>query len=258
MVKAVFFDVDGTLVSHRYKRVPESTIESLAKLRENGIKIFLSTGRHLQELDKLPLQNLSFDGYVTLNGQLCADQDKKILYSVPLAREETDTLVSIFEKKEFPLILVEEKGLYINFINDVVRKTQEAISTPLPDIAKYEGAPVYMAIGYFTPEEEYVLKELLPDSCKMTRWGNGGVDVIPRYSGKVMGIQKILEHYHLKQEEIMAFGDGENDRDMLAYAGIGVAMGNAEDDVKSKADYITDDIDKDGIEKALKHFQLII
>ena len=55
----------------------------------------------------------------------------------------------------------------------------------------------------------------------------------------------------------MAFGDGENDIDMLHYAGIGVAMGNASDLVKSNADYVTADIDDDGIEKALKHFGII-
>ena len=55
----------------------------------------------------------------------------------------------------------------------------------------------------------------------------------------------------------MAFGDGENDMDMLRYAGIGVAMGNAEEDVKVCADYITDDVEKDGIEKACKYFKMI-
>ena len=58
-------------------------------------------------------------------------------------------------------------------------------------------------------------------------------------------------------EEIIAFGDGENDIGMLQLAGIGVAMGNAEEVVKQNADYITADIDDDGIEKALRHFGLI-
>ena len=59
------------------------------------------------------------------------------------------------------------------------------------------------------------------------------------------------------KEEIMAFGDAENDIDMLEYAGIGIAMGNGDDGVKAVADFVTRDIDEDGIAYALKHFGLI-
>jgi hydroxymethylpyrimidine pyrophosphatase-like HAD family hydrolase len=66
-----------------------------------------------------------------------------------------------------------------------------------------------------------------------------------------------LEEQGLDRSQIMAFGDGENDMDMLEYAGIGVAMGNASDKVKAVADYVTDTVDNRGIEKALRHFGLI-
>ena len=59
------------------------------------------------------------------------------------------------------------------------------------------------------------------------------------------------------RSQVMAFGDGENDIAMIKFAGIGVAMGNASDDVKAAADYVTDTVDNGGIEKALKHFGLI-
>jgi hydroxymethylpyrimidine pyrophosphatase-like HAD family hydrolase len=67
----------------------------------------------------------------------------------------------------------------------------------------------------------------------------------------------VLEHYGIRQEEMIAFGDGENDMEMLQFAGIGIAMGNAEKEVKAVADYVTDDIDDDGIWKACRHFGLI-
>ena len=71
------------------------------------------------------------------------------------------------------------------------------------------------------------------------------------------GIQKVLEHYGIRREEIIAFGDGENDMDMLQFAGIGVAMGNAGPEVKEAADYVTEHIDEDGLEKALRHYGLL-
>ena len=76
-------------------------------------------------------------------------------------------------------------------------------------------------------------------------------------SNESIGIKDILSYYDIKQEETMAFGDGENDIDMLRFVQIGVAMQNAENCVKEAADYITDTSENDGIYKALKHFNIL-
>ncbi|MCI6811214.1 MAG: Cof-type HAD-IIB family hydrolase [Lachnospiraceae bacterium] len=257
MIKACFFDVDGTLVSHTQGAVPQKTKKSLEQLRKKGIKIFLSTGRHLEELDRLPVKGMVFDGYVTLNGQLCANEEKEILHRAPLPEEDARALIEIFQKKEEPLMLIEENRLYVNFINDTVCQAEKEVSTPLPPVSVYTGAPVYMAIAFIRKEEEERFMPLIPSGCKMTRWASGGVDIISRNGGKVAGIQKVLEHYGIRREEIIAFGDGENDMDMLQFAGIGVAMGNAGPEVKEAADYVTKHIDEDGLEKALRHYGLL-
>ena len=70
-------------------------------------------------------------------------------------------------------------------------------------------------------------------------------------------IRKFLEQKGWTRSQIMAFGDGENDIEMLRYAGIGVCMGNGLDIVKQSADYVTDSVDEDGIAKALRHFEVI-
>ena len=91
----------------------------------------------------------------------------------------------------------------------------------------------------------------------MTRWHYGGLDIIAGGGGKMVGIKRYLDHVGIKPEEIIAFGDAENDLDMIRFAGIGVAMGNGKEEVKAAADFVTADIDDDGIEKALKHYNLI-
>ena len=83
------------------------------------------------------------------------------------------------------------------------------------------------------------------------------MDVIPSECGKAVGMRAILQHYGFAREESIAFGDGGNDQDMIAYAGIGVAMGNATPDVKAAADYVTDSCADDGVYTALKHFGLL-
>lgn len=257
MIRAVFFDVDGTLLSHKSGQVPESARRSLYRLREKGIKVFLSTGRHMIELRKLPVADLEFDGYVTLNGQLCLDSQQKKVFHMPYLWEETQALVKLFLEKEVPLALVEEQRIYINFVNDCVCQVQKEISTPTPVISTYQGAPLYQATAFLGKERERFLSDKLPKSCALARWNPGGVDVISSQGGKVMGIQHFQQEFSLAPEECMAFGDAENDMDMLRYAGIGVAMGNADFQVKNASDYVTADADEDGIERALQKFGIL-
>ena len=91
----------------------------------------------------------------------------------------------------------------------------------------------------------------------MGRWHPAFVDVTAKGNTKQNGIDQIIRHFGIKLEETMAFGDGGNDISMLRHAGIGVAMGNAKEEVKQAADYVTASIDDDGIAKALKHFGII-
>lgn len=256
MIKAAFFDVDGTLFSHTMKKFPESTMQALRLLREKGILIFLSTGRSYMEAGHLPWEDIVFDGYVTLNGQVCTDNVGNILFGNPITGADKEYLVSVFQTKERPLSIVEANRIYLNMVDEAVERAQKFVSIPAPEIREYEGADIYQFIGYLTREEEAEFLRYIP-GCKATRWYEGGVDIIPKNSGKMVGIKKMLEIHELEREEVIAFGDGDNDADMLEFAGIGVAMGNAVDITKEKADYVTDHIDEDGLWNALKHFEII-
>ena len=106
------------------------------------------------------------------------------------------------------------------------------------------------------PELEAELVGLC-SNVRGVRWHPDFTDLIPADGGKPRGIQRFMAHYGITREQTMAFGDGGNDTDMLAYAGIGVAMGNATAEPKAAADYITDDVDHDGVRNALLHFRVL-
>lgn len=256
MIKAVFFDVDGTLISHTQKAVPESTKTALEALEKKGIRRVIATGRHMLELQMLPVNSISFDGYITLNGQLCLDAKGEILSGTPITGQDKDTILRVFREKSIPVVLVEKDRLYINFINEYVVSAQEAISTPLPTVGEYTGNEIYLAVAYLEKEREKDLPMLLKN-CKATRWNDYGMDIFCASGGKTAGIREYLDTNHILLEQTMAFGDGENDMDMLKFVHIGVAMGNSEDAVKDCADYVTASVDDDGIFKALKELKII-
>ena len=257
MIKAAFFDVDGTLLSHTTHSVPQSARDSLAALRAKGIKTYLCTGRHAVELDLLPVADIPFDGYITLNGHLCLDENRQMLFGVPFPEDTTRELIRIFQEQQLPLVLVEESGLKLNFVNETVIRAQEAISTPVPDVAPYDGKPVFQATTFVDRREDDRLRSIIPPNCHAARWNDRGVDLIPDGGGKVAGIRYVIGQEGILPEECIAFGDAENDIDMLEFCGIGIAMGNAQNKVKEIADYVTADIDHDGIEKALRFLGIL-
>ena len=258
MIKAVFFDVDGTLLSHKTNSVPDSARRALQALREKGILTFLATGRHISMLQRMqPLEGLRFDGIVSLNGQYCRNE-QGIIYHCPIDPADIAILLGFLKENPHPCILVEEDRMYINFHNDLVEKVQAAIHTDMPTIGDMNRGythPIYQAILYMQESDLHQLPEM--PGIRLTFWNMGGADLIPATGGKAAGIAKVLEHYGIDKSETMAFGDGQNDVDMFSAVGTAVAMGNACREAKEAAHYITDPVDEDGIYNALKHFHVI-
>ena len=257
MARAVFFDMDGTLLSHRTNAVPESARRALDELRARGITVGLATGRSYAELLDLPLEGLSFDVLLTLNGQLVVDGLNNYLAGNPLTGAGLQAVLDLFEAREVPTILVQHERQYINFINEDVVSAQAAVHTPLPQIGTYTGGEVYQAMLFADVERLGALAARLPD-CDVTRWDDTAVDVnAPSDGGKADGIARWCQAQGVDIADVIAFGDAENDITMLRAAGTGVALGNATPEAKAAADYVTDDIDADGVWNALVHLGVI-
>ena len=256
MIRAIFFDVDCTLYSHTLNKIPESTIQALHALQKKGILVFLATGRHKLEIEQLNLNGIQFDGYITLSGQLCLDQDFNSIYENYLDDRDVEILKKEFQKKKTPMIFIEQEEMYMNMYTEFARKAQESINLVLPKIRDVHDEKIYQVTLFDSKEKVYEISQRLKAS-KCTGWNLYGSDIIPAIGGKAKGIQKMLKQYQISQQETMAFGDSENDIDMLNFVHIGVAMGNGNSRAKEIANYVTDEIDKDGIYNALVHYGLI-
>lgn len=258
MIKAIFLDVDNTLFSHTQKKVPDDAMEAIHQFQKKGGLVFMSTGRHVSELKELELDKLNLDGYVMMNGTIILDRNMELVAGVEFQGEALQSLLDLFERKERPVALLEKNCFYMNYIDDVVRQVQVDYSLAPPAVHGWTGNPLYGGVTYVSREEEAEFKknEIGP-GVLVERWGDFGVDLVPHSGGKAYGLKQVGKVYNLKPEEMMAFGDADNDLSMLKYAGIGVAMGNGLDVVKEAADYVTDSVDEGGVANAMKHFGLI-
>ena len=260
MIKAVFVDVDGTLVSFKTHKVPNSTLKAIEELQKKGIKVFVATGRHPSIISEgNNVKEINFDGFVTLNGQYCFTKEKKVIYENSIVKEDIEALLEFMKTNDFPCAFVEDKDTYMNYVNEVVVDLLKSVNVPIPpldDISRAVKGKVFQLNPYVPVEFQDKLMAVLPN-CEATRWSPAFIDVIPAGGGKHVAINKIMEYYGYSKDEIMAFGDGGNDKTMLIAAGIGVAMGNANEDVKEIADFVTTSVDEDGVLNALKHFNII-
>ena len=256
MIRAVFFDVDCTLYSHELNQIPDSAVEAIQKLKEKDILVFLATGRHKKEIEQLNLNGLKFDGFVTLSGQLCLDQDFNVIYENPIFTEDVIRLREKFNEKKVPMIFVEEDDMYMNFYTEGAKRAQQSINLVLPKIKNPSNKKLYQVTMFDDKKVVYDIASELQHS-KCTGWNIYGTDIIPEIGGKAMGIQAMMKHYHVSQEELLAFGDSENDIDMLEFVKIGIAMENGNEELKAIADFVTESVDEDGIYNALVRLNII-
>lgn len=117
--------------------------------------------------------------------------------------------------------------------------------------------PVVKAVMFLTAQEVREGPLSFMPHARSTQWFIHGQDIIPAEGGKLPAMRFMAEANSWSPDELMAFGDSENDNEMLRYAGTGVAMGNALEETKAASDYVTDDCDDEGVAHALAHFALI-
>lgn len=258
-IKIIFTDIDGTLFSHKTNHVPKSALNAIKELQKKGLKIFLCSGRNYYLIRKTGILDIiKPDGIVMMNGA-AVQIGEKIIYKYPIPEEVVNAMIKFSYRLKFGLTLIEESEGHINMIDDRVIDAHAKYGTRFPQPRKFPipyDRTVYQMIAFCDSFDESLFLPHLK-SCKAARWDDYAVDIMPKDSDKAKGIMATLEYYGLDVKNAMSIGDGNNDLEMLLFTGVGVAMGNGNSDVKSVADYVTDDIDNDGWVKAMKHYKLL-
>ena len=253
MTKALFFDIDGTLVSFKTHVIPQSAIDAIKEVRSKGHKVFICTGRPVPFINNLgPLE---YDGIVSVNGACCSTVADGTIYRNTVSRDDIERIVSYQRTHPISIAFVNDEEAFLVNPSAEADEVYRLLAIPTPKVLPVEHAlemDVLQVIAFFTrDDEEYIMKNVLK-GCDVNRWHPAFADCIVKGTNKATGIDIIARHIGIDVSNTIAFGDGGNDIAMLRHAGIGVAMGNASDEVKSHADYVTTSVDEDGIANALK------
>ena len=257
---ALFFDIDGTLVSFKTHEIPASTIFALTQAKANGHKVFISTGRPPLIITNLAAIEHLIDGYVTINGALCF-VGKEIVRCKNIPKEAVMTVTKDAREKNYGLIVVGERDVAVlDPRGEVDRIFRGEIAVENLNLAKPLDVVLRQRILQLTPffQEKYEseLMERIPN-CTSGRWHPAFTDITAKGADKGEGILTLAAHLGLNPQYTMAFGDGGNDISMIKAAGVGIAMGNALESLKNEADYTTASVVNDGILSALQHYGLI-
>ncbi len=259
-IKALFFDIDGTLVSFDTHRIPQSTVDALELAKKNGVKVYISTGRPPMIINNLSQIEHLIDGYITTNGARCFIGDK-VVSQHAISPSDVDKIISAATRDGYPAIVVGEKRIAIHHYTDVVYEIfAKGLGVDcdvfLHDVAEMGDEPILQVTPFCSVGQEAALMPTL-DNCTSGRWHPAFTDITAADADKGKGLHAMAEYLGLDIAETMAFGDGGNDISIVKKAGVGVAMGNAGDNLKAVADYITTHVDREGVKKALEKYGVI-
>ncbi|MDG6832999.1 Cof-type HAD-IIB family hydrolase [Glaesserella parasuis] len=262
-IKIVFFDIDETLYYKKETRIPLSISEQvLPRLRAKGIIPAIATGRTYGAFPKAikPLMNeKGFDLFVTTNGQYNLYRDQ-VISEYPLTTERIERILAKLQALQIEYAFVTAEQIAASKNTAEVEESLRPIKEDyIVDPNFYLDHLVIQLLAFFPQErtEEVIRSGILEDDLKEVRWHKYSVDLLNKNNSKARGIEDVLNHFGFGIENAMAFGDGLNDLEMIATVGFGVAMGNAEDELKAVADYVTLPIEQDGILVALEKLGVI-
>lgn len=252
--KAIFFDIDGTLVPYGTHCVSQADCDAIEMLRSRGTLIFICTGRHITCVDNIPF---AVDGAVCCNGALTyvvkaeasriQEWDKFMLvdcHAIP--RRQASCIAQIVADNRIPTVMTTLSGEMFCYRTPQTAEFIQKVNMPefrdgdILEAARLE--KVFTFCPFLTQAEEKKLFNDMMPGLGSYRWSDACFDIVVLGLDKVLGVKKILDMYRIPPEDTVAFGDGVNDIGMLKYAGMGVAMAHAEDGVKKVADCVADSV----------------
>lgn len=253
-MRIAFFDIDGTLATGT--EVPPSAAEALARMRAKGDMVFICTGRARAYVEAH--FGAYADGFVCNNGRL-AFMGEQTLVDAALGADQVARIMAALDGVGAGYAFFEERDAYFGGPEKYRPIAEDVLKLGhLPRIEDPDSMHAYNFDIYFDDAAHRErAAEALGEECLVNPHGpHPSADVTVRGADKGDAVRGVAASLGVDAANTYAFGDGINDLSMIEAAGHGIAMGNAMDELKAAADYVTASIDQDGVALAMRHFGL--
>ncbi len=257
-MKPIFFiDYDNTIFSHQSWAVPESALEALAELQKDGYPVVLASGRAFRS-DALPPEfqgRFSPDCLVSSNGAII-EIEGKLVWEKYFDPELQRRIMDYALENKYCLMSGYNGEWYTSNLEHFLATSSPSRKSLMPKTGE-DFLSLYnkKLPSFFLSDSLEAIADMqahFPETRLLYMGDNlGGADIIPKENGKITGAKRVLEHYGLTLADAVAIGDSMNDVELIEAASFGIAMGNAMPEVQARADFVTADIDHDGLAKAI-------
>lgn len=251
MNKLIVLDLDGTTL-RKDKTVSEYTVNTLLKARDEGNTILFATARPPRDAYKYVPEHLRDNPIICYNGAaIVSSKDLNVIYRKAIPKQDVLKLIGIIESHGYKNITIEvNDNMYSNFDTTPFFGNSKNEIRDLRTM-EYENADKVLICSE-RPIDEEILKEF-PNTVKgMLTDSKILCQIINSNASKWTAITNLATKLNIENKDIIAFGDDVNDFDMIENAGMSIAMGNAEEEIKNIADFITDTNENDGVAKFLE------
>ncbi|UTY37883.1 Cof-type HAD-IIB family hydrolase [Allocoprobacillus halotolerans] len=259
--KLIFFDIDGTLLDEKTGTVPDSTIHAIQTAQKNGHLCFINTGRPISTIDSI-ITDIPFDGYICGCGTYI-QYHNQTLFHAQLDDKLKQKVINAIEKYQLDAMLEGSDGVYFSqhlkhpFIQ-TIQKHYQKLGFHVGDFSHQEIVSFDKLTTWYQPDTQIdAFKQALQNDFHIIQRDVDFLEIVPLPYSKATGIQYLVDHLGYTLKDTISIGDSTNDLPMLTYTHESVAMGNSNPILFDKVSYITTNIDQNGIENALKHFQII-
>lgn len=254
--KLIFFDVDGTIYDED-KKIPARTHEAIRQLKEKGHVLAIASGRAPFTLEHVMLDT-GISNFVSFNGQYVV-YDNEVIYKNPLNEEALASLERTAKHNDHPMVFFSAEEVVSNVAHhNHIEESLGSIKIAHPRFEEgyFKNREIFQAL-LFQNEAEDALYDGSDERLKFYRWHEVSRDVVPSNGSKAEGMKKFAEKLGFSREDIIAVGDGNNDFEMIEWAGTGIVMGNGVEPLKEIADLVTDNVSEDGLYHAFVKLNMI-
>ncbi|GAA0417076.1 Cof-type HAD-IIB family hydrolase [Virgibacillus salarius] len=258
--KILFLDIDGTILKPDHTYSP-STKEAIVQVQQQGILVFLCTGRPLHEVNDLA-HDLGIDAYIGYNGAYAAYQDKPLV-NEPMKQHTLESFLLLASKHHHELVCyTSEKNYFTTLFNSITKDFAEVFQLKQNErLSDHVLDQILGASIMNVSPDQIKLYEAMEEGIHLSKVNVEGVencyDIIRKQVNKGEAVKGVLKHLQIKKEQAIAFGDGMNDKEMLQAVGEGFIMENGDPNLLPFAKHQTTSVQNSGIFNGLKQLGLV-